>query len=248
MGNSLRLLAVAALWAGCQGRVDVESLPVERPLVSLAADTSVCPRYFQGTEAQTITCMCPNARAMLGGNVYGSGPFSDHSDICRAAVYAGLDTSKPITLHAAPGCRAYLAGAQHGVVPKSYGSRSKSFVFQGGAQARCASPSLGAVQARLRSGCTERFDIGRGDYVCQCSSTAGSVWGSHPYTADSPPCRAAFHAGYVKAPGGTVRVRRAPGCERYVGSTANGITTHAWGAYATSYVFVRPGENPPGCP
>jgi len=67
---------------------------------------------------------------------------------------------------------------------------------------------------------------------------SGSVWGSTTYTRDSKVCKAAIHAGAVKAEGGTAQVNIVEGKDSYEGTEAHGVTTSDWGSYATSYEFV----------
>lgn len=82
---------------------------------------------------------------------------------------------------------------------------------------------------------------------CHCPSEAapGSVWGSGPYTADSDICTAARHAGVVGAGGGPVWARLGLGEDSYIASTANGVTTSAYGSYGVAFDFIEaPGAEP----
>jgi hypothetical protein len=77
-------------------------------------------------------------------------------------------------------------------------------------------------------------------YVCPPNGTAGSVWGSGPFTDDSSVCTAAVSAGLITlAHGGKVVIRMARGLSAYVGSTRHGITTSPYGSWDSSYTFVR---------
>lgn len=83
--------------------------------------------------------------------------------------------------------------------------------------------------------------------TCTCPANAsGDVWGSGPYAADSAVCAAARHAGVLGSGGGTIQVAGASGCERYLGSSANGTTTYSWDDYSLSFVFPAAGR--PQCP
>ncbi|HYO72188.1 MAG TPA: LCCL domain-containing protein [Archangium sp.] len=78
--------------------------------------------------------------------------------------------------------------------------------------------------------------------TCSCSAeaTAGGMWGTDAYTSDSSVCGAAVHAGRITTAGGTVTVTVTAydnGRNNYVGSTRNGITSTAWGAYGRSFYF-----------
>jgi hypothetical protein len=65
------------------------------------------------------------------------------------------------------------------------------------------------------------------------------VWGTATYTADSSICTAAVHAGlFDQAEGGTVTIEVVAGLDAYEGTTANGVTTRAYGAYDPAFRFV----------
>lgn len=89
----------------------------------------------------------------------------------------------------------------------------------------------------------------RADYDVEVIGTsAGSVWGSGPYTSDSTIGKAAVHAGLIAiGQSAIIRVQALGNQSNYIGSTANGITTNSyapsWAAIAISY--VGPGGNPP---
>ncbi len=69
-------------------------------------------------------------------------------------------------------------------------------------------------------------------------SPVPTVWGSSVYTHDSAVCVAAVHAGKIIATtGGTVVVELRAGEPKYLGSTANGVTTNSYGAWTCSFVF-----------
>lgn len=101
---------------------------------------------------------------------------------------------------------------------------------------------IGAAQAQSGSlpQC-ERYPTSQQTYACTCPADAavGSIWGSNPYTSDSSVCGAAIHAGVITRAGGTVYAELRPGESSYSGSSANGVTTSNWGAYGTSFTFVK---------
>jgi hypothetical protein len=77
-------------------------------------------------------------------------------------------------------------------------------------------------------------------FSCVCDARAvrdGTVWGSGPYTADSSLCRAALHAGVLKAAGGPLTVEFTDGQALYVGSVRNGVTSSDYGEYPLSIRF-----------
>lgn len=65
------------------------------------------------------------------------------------------------------------------------------------------------------------------------------VYGTDTYTADSPICQAAIHAGVLKrGRAGAVTIEIGRGAREYLGSTQNGVTSASFGPYASSYTFV----------
>ena len=63
-------------------------------------------------------------------------------------------------------------------------------------------------------------------------TTAGSVWGSGPYTNDSTIAAAAVHQGLLKVGQmGTIHVTSVGNLASFTGSTKNGVTTYGWGSF-----------------
>jgi len=83
-----------------------------------------------------------------------------------------------------------------------------------------------------------RLDRRPGQSVCFqiTGATDGTVWGNDSYTADSHLPTVAVHAGVLQ-PGrqGLLRVTFLPGQDSYTGTTRNGVTTHPYGSYGSSY-------------
>ena len=77
--------------------------------------------------------------------------------------------------------------------------------------------------------------------ACSPDGTAGSVWGSDVYTADSSICTAGVHSGLINLQqGGTVTIELRPGRSIYGCSERNGVTTSYYGPYQHSFVFKTP--------
>lgn len=75
-------------------------------------------------------------------------------------------------------------------------------------------------------------------FLCPPAGTAGTVWGSDIYTADSSICTAAVHAGKITLEqGGGVTIEIRPGRSIYGSTTRNGITSNPFGEFAQSIVF-----------
>lgn len=73
--------------------------------------------------------------------------------------------------------------------------------------------------------------------------TGGSqkdVWGSDPYTGDTPIGSAAVHKGLITfAAGGKVTVERLPRRAFFAGSENNGISSYEFDAPIDAFNFVR---------
>lgn len=68
----------------------------------------------------------------------------------------------------------------------------------------------------------------------------GSLWGTDVYTGDSSLALAAVHAGAVKlSETAVVRVTVMAPMNHYQGSARNGVTSHDYGRYGTSYRVDR---------
>src|SRR5687768_12489368 len=76
-------------------------------------------------------------------------------------------------------------------------------------------------------------------YGCTCAAgaTAGPVWGSGPYTADSDICTAARHAGALGQEGGLVVAQAVEAPPSFAGTVSNGVTSMDYGTYPRAYVL-----------
>ena len=78
--------------------------------------------------------------------------------------------------------------------------------------------------------------------VCTCDSAAvdsGAVFGTDNYSFDSPPCRAARHAGVLSQDGGTAAFIPVPGTRNLAGSDRNGVDSGSVNN-APASIVVRP--------
>jgi hypothetical protein len=83
-------------------------------------------------------------------------------------------------------------------------------------------------------------------FSCPAGGSAGVVWGTDTYTADSSVCTAAVHAGLISlASGGDVTIEVRAGQDAYTGSQRNGISTSSYPGYDSSFVFVAAGTATP---
>jgi hypothetical protein len=209
----LPVLGLACLWA-----------------VPLSAQAPSCGSLPEG--ASTHACIC--APGPHGGSVWVSGPYTGDSDVCTAAVHAGVlgpDGGQVILISVLPP-ESFRGSESNGVTSGDWGSYPDAYTFYGAAR------EVGMVPCRA-----PRDEEATLDCTCPAlapSSVPGAVWGSGPYTADSDVCTAARHAGVIGDEGGAVLVMSAPGAEAYAASERNGVTTSAWGAYPSSFAVERP--------
>ena len=166
---------------------------------------------------------CPPGCAGSGAPVWGTGPFSGASSICKAAIYAGLITNSGGQVHAtkAGGRSAFSGGTRNGVTTEAYGSYPTSF--------------------RLTDTCNVTGMHKTGEVRCpaHCAQSGRPVWGTGPYTHDSSVCKAAIHQGLISdAAGGKVHVALTPGRDAYGASTKNGVQTLAYGRWGQSLALA----------
>ncbi len=92
-----------------------------------------CPADARGLGVGThLLCGC-SAQAAASGNVWGSGPYTADSGICRAAVHAGAASGngfEPVSVLITPGRGGYPASTRNGVASRSWPSYPTSFEFR----------------------------------------------------------------------------------------------------------------------
>ena len=77
-------------------------------------------------------------------------------------------------------------------------------------------------------------------FECPPDGSESAIWGNDIYTADSSICTAAVHAGVITfEKGGTVTIEFRPGRQIYGSTERNGVTSHTFGEYPRSFVFVK---------
>lgn len=170
------------------------------------------------------------------GPVWGSGPYTFDSNMCRAAQHAGVigAAGGPIWVTVGPKQTLYTGTARNGITTTDYGAYGPSMVFLG-----AGAPAMTDTQVRA---CPGTMKNQPNQVKCHCAPSrfsSGGIWGTGVYTFDSNVCNAAIHAGVVSRSGGTVTVRQSPGRSSYQGSTRNGITSQKYGAWNGSFEFVH---------
>ncbi|MGD7653688.1 MAG: LCCL domain-containing protein, partial [Verrucomicrobiales bacterium] len=83
-------------------------------------------------------------------------------------------------------------------------------------------------------------------YFQVTGTTWGWIYGSNPYTDDSPISTAAVHSGVIAAgETGVIKLTILPGQSSYTGSTANGVSSFSYGSWFGSYLIEPVDETPP---
>ena len=102
--------------------------------VSLAQTACPSATQYRGQNGQQITCICPANFGLVG--IWGAGIYTDDSNICTAALHAGLiaqASGGAVTIEIRPGQSSYTSTSQNGVTSTAYGPRHGSYVFVGSA-------------------------------------------------------------------------------------------------------------------
>lgn len=192
---------------------------------------------FRGKNGQRFNIVLPGG-GTISGRLWGTDIYTDDSSIGTAAVHAGLisaDKGGTVTIEIRPGQEAYPGSVRHGVTSNTWGAYQGSFIF--------INTTRDVIQADWTTMATSyRGKIGQQfTFQFPAGGTVSSrLWGTDIYTDDSSIGTAAMHAGLITAEkGGTVTIEIRAGQSAYAGSTRNGVTSSAWGAYEGSFVFVR---------
>jgi hypothetical protein len=106
-----------------------------RPASEAPADAkpwaAACPANAVGLQpGAALTCSC-SIEAIAAGSVWGSGPYTADSSICRAARHAGAVSAAggEVRLRVGEGRESYVGSERNGVTAGQWGSFSTSFAF-----------------------------------------------------------------------------------------------------------------------
>ena len=91
-------------------------------------DWSAAPTQYRGEDGVRVAFTCPAGGT--ASTVWGTGPFTDDSSVCTAAVYAGAITFEEggrVVVVIRPGEESYEAGTANGVTTQEYGTWAGSF-------------------------------------------------------------------------------------------------------------------------
>lgn len=85
---------------------------------------------YRGEDGTRVAYLCPPDGEL--GSVWGSGPYTDDSSVCSAAVHAGLINPVEggrVVIEIAPGAESYAGSEANDVSSQDYGSWEGSFTF-----------------------------------------------------------------------------------------------------------------------
>jgi hypothetical protein len=192
------------------------------------------PNEYRGQNGLRLSYECPPNPS---GPVYGTDIYTDDSNVCAAAVHAGVMNRNGgrVTIEIRPGRDSYQGTLRHGINTSSYARWPGSYVFAGG-EAPEREPQR--VDAETSPAEYRGQDGQRLIYDCP-PDARGRVFGTDIYTDDSDVCAAAVHAGVIRRRGGTVTIEIRPGRSSYNGSSRNGITSSGYGSWNGSFVFPQ---------
>lgn len=230
-------MPIRKLFAAILALAAAPALAGELPVAEVTSE-GICPGRSPLTKiGQLFGCHCEAGAAEASGTVWGSGPYTGDSALCKAAAHAGAvgAAGGPIYVQLAPGADSYTGTEANGVSSADYGSFPNSLVFVslpsagGWDQTGACPPSAVALR-----------DSGE-NLTCHCAGglEPGTIWGSGVYTDDSAICTAALHAGAIGTEGGTVTVIPGPAQTSFTGSVANGITSEAFGPWDGTFTFAQ---------
>jgi hypothetical protein len=181
----------------------------------------------------------------LSNRIWGTDVYTYDCSIATAAVHAGLITTKKggtVTIEIRPGQSSYKGTTRNGVTSRDWGAFDGSFVFVNG-NVKPVKPVSNVIPGTWGTQANEysnnigsRYTF----YFPPGGTISGRLWGTDVYTYDCSIATAAVHAGLITAKsGGTVTIEIRPGQSSYKGTVRYGVTSHDWGAFGGSFVFVR---------
>lgn len=228
-----------------EAEIEEEAAPsqtVKGKLPSLAAwDQN--PESFTNIIGDRVTLQLP-ANGFESA-IYGLGVYTTDSSIGTAAVHMGLITfakGGEVTIEITDGRTSYGGLLRNGVVSGSYESWPLSFIFVDAQGNPISLESTGGVNIEW-SDTVRELGLEIGERMTVSLPVGGSlrdVWGSDPYTGDTPIGSAAVHTGLITvAAGGKVTVEQLPRRAFFAGSEKNGISSYEFDAPIDAFTFVR---------
>ncbi len=240
MALGLPFLGLSRLWLSSLLVMVSSTAFAQQSLI--VADDGTRGLSFRNQTGRIVTFVCPSTLNLNQG-IWGTDVYLDESAVCKAAVHAGVlarGTTGQVTIVMGGPAESFQGTERNGVTSASSGPWSSTYSFV---------PNTQAGQIDWYT----TYDRVPDDFhtpitvLCPPKGNADtSAWGTDVYSASSPICVAAVHAGLITLDaGGRVTVTLQPKQETFVASVRNGITTRSWtgwnyGAYPQPYK-VTPG-------
>jgi hypothetical protein len=215
----------------------------------IEAGCSFNATQLQGQIGSTFQIACPPGCEQSGG-LWGTDVYTGDSSICRAGIHAGAIpmTGGVVAVQLQPGRPAFRGSARYNVQSHDYGQYGSSFqvLLPQGQPGVAAQPQPAAPQM-IEAGCSFNATQINGAvgsaHLISCPpgcASQGGLWGTDIYTGDSGICHAAIHFGLLSPNGGPVVVILDVGRPAYRGTLRNGVQSHDYGNYASSFRLQRP--------
>ncbi|AXV07100.1 hypothetical protein DVS28_a2419 [Euzebya pacifica] len=129
-GSLLALMLLVTACGGGGDDVGTERQPEVAVAEEFDAEWSRNATELRGNDGERYAYTCPPAGS--ASSVWGTGPYTDDSSVCTAAVHAGLitfDDGGRVVFEIEPGLEAYPEGEANGVAASSWPSWPGSFSF-----------------------------------------------------------------------------------------------------------------------
>ena len=224
----------------------VVAAPVAAPVVApvvVEAGCSLRGDHIHGEPGSKHRVSCPAGCNVGDPQIWGSDPFNGDSQICAAAIHAGLATERggEFTLILDEGRPAYRGSKRNGITSRDWGAYRGSYRFEGVVAAPVAAPVVVEAGCSLRGNDIQGEPGSKHRVACPAGCNAGEpqIWGSDPFNGDSQICAAAIHAGLASDRGGEFTLILDEGRPAYRGSKRNGMQSADLGAYRTSFRLQR---------
>lgn len=219
--------------------------PVRAPTGEWLIDWRTTATQWRGQVAALVSVYCPAGGTVA--TVWGSGPYTDDSSVCSAAVHAlatfNFAAGGTVRIALTRGEDAYPATVRHGVASSEWGAWENSFRIVTGVPGKHLNEIADTTTTEVSWSATAehlRGKAGPQRVVCPREGQSAAVFGSGVYSDNSSICNAAVHAGLVtRALGGIVSLRMENGRASYSGSMKNETTTQGFGEWKGSFSFSK---------
>ena len=176
--------------------------------------------------------------------IWGTGVYTGDSNVGTAAVHSGLITFEEggrVYFKILEGRSYYRGSTQKGVTSITYGSWPLSFVFTDKKGNLLEEDILEEYVIDWQTN-ADFLNLFVGEEVTVSLPPGGTeetIWGSGPYSSDSPIGTAAVHAGKISFEGGgEVTIQFIGEAPRFNGSTKHGVTSESFNDQMEAYIFL----------